>query len=80
MPTPWAALGLVSLYLLIIMVGPKLMKKREAFRINQLLLVYNFGLILLSLYMFFEVGHALEKFTKHFFHYEISSTIFLKIF
>jgi hypothetical protein len=40
---------------MVVMVGPQVMKKREAFQINRLLLLYNFGLVLLSLYMFFEV-------------------------
>ena len=53
--TPWSTLALVSLYLLIVMLGPQVMKKREAFQINRLLVVYNFGLVLLSLYMFSEV-------------------------
>ena len=59
MSTPWSALGLVCLYLTVVMVGPQVMKKREAFQINKLLVVFNLGLVLLSLYMFFEVGEVI---------------------
>ena len=52
--TPWSALGLVCLYLMVVMVGPQVMKSREAFKINKLLVAFNFGLVLLSLYMFLE--------------------------
>ena len=64
MSTPWPVLGLVSLYLVIVIFGPRLMMNREAFHINSLLMVYNFGLVLLSFYMFSEVGAACQiKFT-----------------
>ena len=64
MSTPRPVLGLVSLYLVIVIFGPRLMMNREAFHINWLLVVYNFGLVLLSFYMFSEVGAACQiKFT-----------------
>jgi elongation of very long chain fatty acids protein 4 len=55
MSTPWSALGLVCLYVLIVILGPQIMKNREAFNIKWLLVVYNFVLVMLCLYMLCEV-------------------------
>ncbi|XFG13103.1 hypothetical protein AB1E19_016727 [Capra hircus] len=43
------------LYLLIVWLGPKYMKTRQPFSCRGILVVYNLGLTLLSLYMFFEL-------------------------
>uniref|UniRef100_A0A8C9DE05 Elongation of very long chain fatty acids protein n=1 Tax=Prolemur simus TaxID=1328070 RepID=A0A8C9DE05_PROSS len=42
------------IYLLIVWLGPKYMKNRQPFSCRGILMVYNLGLTLLSLYMFFE--------------------------
>lgn len=46
------------LYLLIVWLGPKYMKNRQPFSCRGILVVYNLGLTLLSLYMFYEVGEG----------------------
>ncbi|XP_012579027.1 PREDICTED: elongation of very long chain fatty acids protein 5 isoform X2 [Condylura cristata] len=43
------------IYLLIVWLGPKYMKNRQAFSCRGILVVYNIGLTLLSLYMFYEL-------------------------
>uniref|UniRef100_A0A8D1CBG0 Elongation of very long chain fatty acids protein n=2 Tax=Sus scrofa TaxID=9823 RepID=A0A8D1CBG0_PIG len=43
------------LYLLIVWLGPKYMKNRQPFSCRGILVVYNLGLTLLSLYMFYEL-------------------------
>ncbi|XP_060046020.1 elongation of very long chain fatty acids protein 5 isoform X1 [Erinaceus europaeus] len=43
------------IYLLIVWLGPKYMKNRAAFSCRKILVVYNVGLTLLSLYMFCEL-------------------------
>uniref|UniRef100_A0A4W2DZG1 Elongation of very long chain fatty acids protein n=1 Tax=Bos indicus x Bos taurus TaxID=30522 RepID=A0A4W2DZG1_BOBOX len=43
------------LYLLIVWLGPKYMKTRQPFSCRRILVVYNLGLTLLSLYMFCEL-------------------------
>lgn len=54
MSTPWSTLGLVFLYVMIVIIGPRIMKNRDAFDIKWFLVLYNFGLVLLSLYMLCE--------------------------
>jgi len=51
-PVPVAVLG--TLYLLIIWLGPKFMANKKPLDIRNILLVYNFGLLTLSAYMFYE--------------------------
>ncbi|XP_032196159.1 elongation of very long chain fatty acids protein 5 isoform X3 [Mustela erminea] len=46
------------IYLLIVWLGPKYMKNRQPFSCRRILVVYNLGLTLLSLYMFCEVGRV----------------------
>ncbi|XP_045860693.1 elongation of very long chain fatty acids protein 5 isoform X3 [Meles meles] len=43
------------IYLLIVWLGPKYMKNRQPFSCRRILVVYNLGLTLLSLYMFCEL-------------------------
>lgn len=43
------------LYLLIVWLGPKYMQNRQPFSCRGILVIYNLGLTLLSLYMFYEV-------------------------
>lgn len=42
-------------YLVIIWVGPKLMVKRQPVNLKPVLIVYNFAMVCLSAYMFYEV-------------------------
>lgn len=55
MPSPYPTLILTALYLLIVYLGPKYMEKREAFSLKYFIIVYNFLLVILSAYMFYEV-------------------------
>lgn len=43
------------LYLLIVWLGPKYMRNKQPFLCRGILVIYNLGLTLLSLYMFYEV-------------------------
>ncbi|KXJ27022.1 Elongation of very long chain fatty acids protein 4 [Exaiptasia diaphana] len=52
--TPWPTLCLMTLYLIIVKVGPKLMENRKPWELKEVLVVYNFGLVLLSAYMLYE--------------------------
>lgn len=49
------------IYLLIVWLGPKYMKNKQPFSCRRILVVYNIGLTLLSLYMFYEVGQSLTR-------------------
>jgi len=52
--TPWPTLCLMALYLVIVKIGPKMMENRKAWELREVLIVYNFGLVLLSGYMLYE--------------------------
>ena len=56
MDSPFVTYGLVLMYLVIVWVGPRIMKNREAFDLKPVLMVYNGALVVLSAYMFWEVG------------------------
>ncbi len=49
-------LAFTVMYLLIVWMGPKYMKNRPPYSCRALLVPYNLGLTLLSLYMFYEVS------------------------
>ncbi|XP_071952654.1 very long chain fatty acid elongase 4-like [Antedon mediterranea] len=54
MATPWPAMAFIITYLLFVWLGPKFMKNREPYNLKSTLLVYNFMLVILSIYMFKE--------------------------
>lgn len=54
MSTPWPTIGIVFVYILVVVFGPKLMNSRQSFDLRGILIVYNCGLVLLSLYMLIE--------------------------
>ncbi|XP_029562307.1 elongation of very long chain fatty acids protein 4 isoform X2 [Salmo trutta] len=58
-PMPVAFIFL--LYLGVVWAGPKLMKRREPVDLKAVLIVYNFAMVCLSVYMFHEVFFILRK-------------------
>ncbi|XP_058969045.2 very long chain fatty acid elongase 4 [Pocillopora verrucosa] len=52
--TPWPTIALVAMYLFIVKVGPKVMENRKAYELREILVVYNFALVLLSGWMMYE--------------------------
>ncbi len=56
MSTPWPVLSLLFLYTLIVLLGQRLMKTKEVFNVKRILIIYNALLVILSVYMLFEVG------------------------
>jgi len=56
MQTPWPTVALCIGYFAMCWVGPSLMEKRKPFELRPILIVYNFALVLLSVYMFLEVS------------------------
>lgn len=52
--TPWPTVALVAMYLFIVKVGPKIMETRPAYSLREVLIVYNFALVLLSGWMVYE--------------------------
>ncbi|XP_056149840.1 ELOVL fatty acid elongase 8a [Lampris incognitus] len=50
--------GIFSCYLFIVWVGPKLMKHRQPINLKPVLIVYNFAMVCLSAYMFYEFTAA----------------------
>jgi hypothetical protein len=43
-------------YLVVVWMGPALMANRPAFKIRQVLIIYNFAMVILSGYLFYEVN------------------------
>ncbi|XP_067654788.1 very long chain fatty acid elongase 2-like [Haliotis asinina] len=54
MESVWPTVATVLVYLLVVAGGSKLMSNRPAFKVNNLLVAYNFFLMLLCMYMFVE--------------------------
>lgn len=52
--TPWPTVAFVAAYLFIVKVGPKIMETRKAYSLREVLIVYNFSLVLLSAWMTYE--------------------------
>lgn len=52
---PWSTILLVSAYLLIVLIGPVLMKRREAMDLKQVMFIYNFCLVMLNAYITVEI-------------------------
>lgn len=55
MSTPWPVLCLLCIYILIVLVGGRLMKRTNAFNVKNILIFYNTLLVLFSIYMLYEV-------------------------
>ncbi|XP_041475267.1 elongation of very long chain fatty acids protein 7-like isoform X2 [Lytechinus variegatus] len=58
MDSVWPGTFLVLVYLFIVWVGPKLMEKRQPFQLREVLMAYNFAMVLLSLYMVIDFGRG----------------------
>eukprot|EP00057_Strongylocentrotus_purpuratus_P021947 XP_011676421.1 PREDICTED: elongation of very long chain fatty acids protein 7 [Strongylocentrotus purpuratus] len=76
MDSAWPGSFMVLAYLVIVWVGPKLMEKRQPFQLREVLIVYNFAMVLLSLYMVVQFFFILRKKKSqisflHVFHHSI---------
>ncbi|KAK1171163.1 elongation of very long chain fatty acids protein 4-like [Acipenser oxyrinchus oxyrinchus] len=55
MQSPLPTLAISSLYLLFIWLGPKYMQNREPFQLRSTLIIYNFGMVILNVFIFKEL-------------------------
>jgi hypothetical protein len=55
MSSPWPTIAIVTAYLVFVYGGQKWMKNRAAYSLKDLMLCYNFCLVLLNAYIFYEV-------------------------
>lgn len=53
-PSIWPAVIISSLYIILIQVGKRIMKDRKPFELKNVLIVYNFSLVIASSYMVYE--------------------------
>jgi hypothetical protein len=53
---PWPTLAIIAVYLVLVLIGPSFIEKREPLSLKRFLLVYNFALVALSGFMCYEVG------------------------
>lgn len=58
MSSPYPTLLLTALYLIVVIAGPAYMEHRPAYQLKQPIVLYNFGLVILSAYMCFEVRQS----------------------
>ena len=58
MRSPDSVLLVTGLYLLVVKYGPSFMADKQPVRATGLMVIYNFFMVGLSLYMFFEVSLA----------------------
>ena len=56
MKTPLTTAVFFFLYLFVVWAGPAFMRNRKPLQLKQLLILYNLGLVVLSVYMFYEVS------------------------
>ena len=49
-------LCVVGVYLLMAVAGPRIMANRQPLNVQLPMLIYNFGIVILSVYMFYEVS------------------------
>ncbi|XP_076029508.1 very long chain fatty acid elongase 4-like isoform X2 [Oratosquilla oratoria] len=56
MQSPVPTLGITAMYLLMVLLGPKLMENRKPFTLRGPLIVYNLGVMLLNLYIGVELA------------------------
>lgn len=53
--SPYPVWALTVLYLALVALGPTIMRNRKPFSIQWFMVIYNLGLVALSIYMFVEV-------------------------
>lgn len=56
MSSPFPTILICIFYILIVKIGPKLMRNRKAFELRKIILFYNFFQIIFNLYIFIEGG------------------------
>ena len=49
-------LCVVGVYLIMAVTGPRIMANRQPLNVQLPMLIYNFGIVILSVYMFYEVS------------------------
>jgi len=65
MGSPMPMLGIVTCYVYFVLkIGPKMMASRKPFNLKSLLVVYNFSMILLSLYIAVTVSRRISLVSK----------------
>ena len=65
MDTPWPSLALTIAYIVLVEWAlPKYMENREAYSLRRAMIVYNFAMVALSGYIFFEVSHFVSYYIR----------------
>ena len=67
MQSPLPTLSLILLYLFIVRFGPCIMKDRPAFEMKPLLFVFNSAIVVLYVYLVYEVSIVFLFFSSSFF-------------
>ena len=64
-PSIWTTAAIVTAYLVVVIGGQKVMKNREPFQLKHPMMVYNFCLVVLNAYIFYEVSGFMEIFLQN---------------
>lgn len=57
MGSPWLITSIILTYVYFVLsLGPRLMANRKPFQLRGFMIVYNFSLVIFSLYIVYEVG------------------------
>ena len=59
--SPWPTVGLMIGYLAVVHFGQKVMASRKPFDLKVVMIIYNFLIVLLSIYMVKEVNYDFHK-------------------
>lgn len=54
MSSPIPSMAISLIYVAFVLITPRIMKNREPFKLKEIMLLYNFAMVILSLYLFFE--------------------------
>lgn len=64
MQSPLPTISLILLYYAVIIIGPKIMEKREPFDMKPVLFVFNTAVVILYLWMTKEVGSSFYMYNR----------------
>ena len=68
-------LCVVGIYLMVVITGPRIMADRKPVNVQLPMLIYNLGLVLLSVYMFYQVSIVISYVMYTSFIYSIVSYV-----
>ncbi|WAR03132.1 ELOV4-like protein [Mya arenaria] len=75
MPSIWPTVIIVSMYLIVIIGGQRVMRNREPFQLNNAMMIYNFCLVVLNAYIFYEGSELADRLARNCWFFFFSKSI-----